>query len=86
MSIRESNAVSLEKIIWKSLSDHWSNSIRGTEKKTSEILSVGVNVHKWLHVFYVSAYIVPSSPKFSYSSCFRPKTYKDLASEQSFLE
>ena len=33
VSIRESNAVSLEKIIWKSLSDHWSNSIRGTEKK-----------------------------------------------------
>ena len=32
VSIRESNAVSLEKIIWKSLSDHWSNSIRGTEK------------------------------------------------------
>lgn len=86
VSIRESNAVSLEKIIWKSLSDHWSNSIRGTEKKTSEILSVGVNVDKWLHVSYVSPYIVPSPPKFSHSPCFRPKTYKDLASEQRFLE
>lgn len=40
VSIRESNAVSLEKIIWKSLSDHWSNSIRGTEKKKNEWNSV----------------------------------------------
>ena len=61
VSIRESNAVSLEKIIWKSLSDHWSNSIRGTEKKR---VSVGVNVHKWLHVFYVSPYIVLSPLRF----------------------
>ena len=38
-------------------------------KKTSEILSVGVNVHKWLHVFYVSPYIISSPLKFWHSHC-----------------
>ena len=38
-------------------------------KKRSEILSVVVNVHKWLHVFYVSPYIVSSPLKFLHSPC-----------------
>ena len=59
MSTRASNAVSLEKIIWKSLNVHPSNKILGTEKK-NVIVHLPNSIQQKIVLFIASSLLLSS--------------------------